>query len=1465
MCLVFLMCYSNSEMYEGKNIHYSSYDKKPLCSFSGKVCNQHRLNGYAFCVRHILEDPTAPFKRCAYVAKSSKQTCTQAIPQHEERRYCNNHMQVLGMLPKKERKKKEKPDQNIMLPSPIDIKVPFEDRVKSRFNTKIRNNDVILKVSKGLEDPDDPYAFPDPSGDAGSRVGTPGSGPLSESPSDTPNSVVKSPGDGCVSSIAKLYPELAEKLEKIKPKQEIKVKEKGKSKISRTMNQLQTRIAQNKIKDKQKRVQESSSQSQSPSHFGNLTSSPNIHSPGMHAIQMETEKTLTNNHDGSIQHREMLNSSVVSDLPGFQDLTKRHDLHSSQELNKQYQSLQHSLHDFNRQKDLHPTLKQDGSQSPQEIRKRHDRSSQDMKRPRPPFNDLQSTGVQGMTQSVSQTGVLPGTPIPGLSPSNISGLPPGLLPNVTPSMLQALSPNSLSRLMSGPLSLSSQLQGQHQKRQLESRENKPAQIPTGLPLQNVSHVPVPGLHPALRDENFLHHQQALLNQRSNIHLQQQVKPQVTSATMVSKETQPKQQQHQQPPPHFPVMPEPPPYRPSNLSLTSSSSVMPVVSTSTVTTPSVTVTSSSHQGQGLPPPPPYAPTTTTTQSTISSVLPSTKSKSSRTSTVPTFSVIPHEFLQVTRTPVRKIQNVLNEKDAHKRLRVESSIKYYNQCLKRKKDNHSLLGLGLSSSEDSSGSDDEMLLPWQPDWFTASSDEDNFDDDEDDQDDALRTAKVALVRARLRRQCFQSRKSHKANHSQYRNYNSATLSLIQAARDQPQASVKALQEILQKQSPPIDKYKMRGFEKRQCCYKNDDEVQCKNPVLPCTNHCQKHIMYNVDQQLFDYCTAKFADNTQCCVPVFDFKHELPLCIEHGKKADNYHKSQDGEIKPKRQRKKTKPSALTRPPKKGKKKKNQRRNIRPQKPSPPSLPTGLTVFMEDSKQDISHVTVILTSREMPPLYSIDTKSQSETVPDNKTDEEVLKDEEVAEVNNIENKPEIDGKTQNTAASTVITSVSTATKPSPPQKSTTTTIEVTKESTEKSSLSEIPDHVLEANFAPDMDKALGLPLEQASKLLEEQDFTDVFNKIPDDFDLFSGKNGDFLPTKEEVEELERSLAAVNREVRCAQQSWETLSQVEKDLIENEEQLKEMAATLLSQSLHGNGNMTGEMCNGLPDSVSADSVSAVPNRNVPISTDISMLQAPARTASEVTNNYNFIAGQQQQGTVLSNVQVGSVTQSNTALTITVNATSQNSRPTLPNPNVFTHPVHQQRFLTAHNSLPPGYHSTHVLPGQQFLQQQQAQQSPSNIPVQQLVNASSLTGIRNINLSSIDGRLTVDNIQGTIPTLTKSQSLPAGTQLQNNIPVSHVAWQGNLGNVISFQNGFPLQNATFVHTGAETSQGNIKFGLNMHLNASELKELAQFQSSTHSATATGTVRAPHQGLTNAQPLPAYQGPPPYKASSGSGS
>lgn len=48
---------------------------------------------------------------------------------------------------------------------------------------------------------------------------------------------------------------------------------------------------------------------------------------------------------------------------------------------------------------------------------------------------------------------------------------------------------------------------------------------------------------------------------------------------------------------------------------------------------------------------------------------------------------------------------------------------------------------------------------------------------------------------------------------------------------------------------------------------------------TTYCNLHVTLNSDQRLFLSCTAKFSDNTQCRVPVFDISHDLPLCTEHG----------------------------------------------------------------------------------------------------------------------------------------------------------------------------------------------------------------------------------------------------------------------------------------------------------------------------------------------------------------------------------------------------------------------------------------------------------------------------------------------------------------------------------------------------------------------------------------------------------
>ncbi|KAI1237098.1 hypothetical protein IHE44_0014353 [Lamprotornis superbus] len=85
-----------------------------------KLCKQRRLNGYAFCIRHVLEDKTAPFKQCEYVAKYNSQRCTNPIPKSEDRRYCNSHLQVLGFIPKKERKKKNDPIEEVKVRHQMD-------------------------------------------------------------------------------------------------------------------------------------------------------------------------------------------------------------------------------------------------------------------------------------------------------------------------------------------------------------------------------------------------------------------------------------------------------------------------------------------------------------------------------------------------------------------------------------------------------------------------------------------------------------------------------------------------------------------------------------------------------------------------------------------------------------------------------------------------------------------------------------------------------------------------------------------------------------------------------------------------------------------------------------------------------------------------------------------------------------------------------------------------------------------------------------------------------------------------------------------------------------------------------------------------------------------------------------------------------------------------------------------------
>lgn len=1375
------------------------------------------------------------------MAKSSKQNCTQAIPEHENRPYCNNHMQVLGMLPRKERKKKEK-EKEKDTEKPVIEDVPLtpvhfenknvfsKNRVKPKFeNRRLHMSKLHMnKDSSGLDDPEDPYAFPDTGNDSAPKVN---SSPLSSSVNMETLSVTtsnssggKSPGGGVdqggVSSIAKLYPELAEKLEKIKPKFDMgKVKDKGKERSSRTMNILQSKIAQNRIKDKMKKNQESSSQSQSPSHgYNNCV--PN-------SISLSHS---TPNHS---DHGDMGDKTPNSDQDGMSPLSSNGSILP--------------VHTHNRL-GSHPLP------SP----------THDMKRSsQTPFMMMQQQMLPG-----------PGIPPPPrtLPPE---GIPHGMLAENLPGMPRADHlPPHYSRVHHNPTVQHAEKVGPVLNNlQQEALDHFP--IPTStLPLHSLSHAQ--------------HHHHQLNNMATPTPASPHLYPPPHRPFHPSQQPHSTSQREVHPPSvnTQPLPPPPPPYRkyPASVSMTMAPAVtIPTVSTSMLMSPTVN-TSTSHQEvrlqkehvHELPPPPPYSSTMCATpQPPIVTKRSKTKPKTWSISAP----VISKLFSSEALMKPRSLKNVLPEADVSTRLhKKKAAIKYYLNYVKWKMQNHSYLGSGLRSSDEEASDDENSdLLPWQPEWFTVSSDEEANEDD-DDQDDSLRTAKLALIRARLRRRCFQSRKSYRANSSERLRQKTATLGLIEAAREQSKCAVKALHEINCYETPPVDVYKMRGLLERQCCHKNDDEVQCENDVLPYANHCLKHIMYNVDQQLFDYCTAKFADNTQCCVPVHDFKHELPLCMEHGLKADTYLDG-DAEFKPKRPRKKTKPSALTRPPKKGKKKKNQRKNIRPQKPSPPSEPTGLTEMpaidtsLLDNDEKANTSDADMSGMSNPDL----SQTGSETEMFNEVSESDVMPDKVAE------------------DSTDISKAEEA-------------VESPKETSDRPSLTELPEAALSAL---DMERGLELPLEQASRLLEETDFQDVFNKIPDEtFDLFSGKNGDaMMPTHEDVAELERHIAEANIDISAAQQAIEKLTNANGGMELDDEQLKQIAASLLGTPVNnmaaGNNaaptppapaatSSTGELCNGISlDGLNDHDLNGTLPENV-VNRNSGSGQAGVRvTVSSSTGMYQSTGFNPKVDRRTLVYNRDGLVALNAAVVSPQNAGQ-------PPPQRFPHQSMDlqgapmvanlpQSYITHQNALPNFTAAGQVLSGQQsnshqqqqqqqqvFLQQQQQQRSQShdsiqrnipNIPLQQIVSVSNVSSIRMPNINSVGNHLGIDNLQSTMVTSDKGQS---SSPQQTSHPHITTTWPANLANVISFQNGFPIHNTgSFQHV--NDIAASLKFGVgSQRVLPSEVKQditqqYHQVMGSPHSAQTS--VRPPSQAVYEGQQVrpPFSRLSPPFTASTGKGS
>lgn len=84
-------------------LHTEIENKTKACSNPTFDCSISRVEGYDFCIRHILQDPRAPFKQCAYTYASNGKRCLQAAPKHDIKKdpgltnFCFEHSRLMQL------------------------------------------------------------------------------------------------------------------------------------------------------------------------------------------------------------------------------------------------------------------------------------------------------------------------------------------------------------------------------------------------------------------------------------------------------------------------------------------------------------------------------------------------------------------------------------------------------------------------------------------------------------------------------------------------------------------------------------------------------------------------------------------------------------------------------------------------------------------------------------------------------------------------------------------------------------------------------------------------------------------------------------------------------------------------------------------------------------------------------------------------------------------------------------------------------------------------------------------------------------------------------------------------------------------------------------------------------------------------------------------------------------------------
>lgn len=59
--------------------------ERPFCAYLHKICLNNRLEGHKFCIDHIMNDKTAPYRQCTFVHSVTGRRCTRAAHKVDRR------------------------------------------------------------------------------------------------------------------------------------------------------------------------------------------------------------------------------------------------------------------------------------------------------------------------------------------------------------------------------------------------------------------------------------------------------------------------------------------------------------------------------------------------------------------------------------------------------------------------------------------------------------------------------------------------------------------------------------------------------------------------------------------------------------------------------------------------------------------------------------------------------------------------------------------------------------------------------------------------------------------------------------------------------------------------------------------------------------------------------------------------------------------------------------------------------------------------------------------------------------------------------------------------------------------------------------------------------------------------------------------------------------------------------------